>query len=412
MPTILKSVRVINGVDTHPLENAFVAIERGKIQAVGRSAEYVQQPGDTVFPFDHSTVLPGLFDVHIHVYTTGKGNGAADKPPKYAHDLGQLICAENLRAHLRAGFTTVRDVGSENDPIWALRHAERAGWIPAPRLLASGKLLTVTAGHGTEYGVDMAWECDGMSDLIKGIRRQQAEGADFIKVIGSRKTLSHPEGLPSWPVEELRAAVKEAHALGLRVAAHVSGAPEPSEVAVEAGVDSLEHGWGIREATMEKAGQKGIFLVPTLSVFASLAKVYAEGRSRYPQHYLGTYWGSMDDRIREVQMARDFGVLIVTGTDAGNPDTYHGSGAKELELLVQVGLSPLEAIFAATTNSAKLCGLESETGSIAPGKAADLLVVDGDPLSDIKLLQDPCRIQAVFKAGELVSGILPQALRS
>ncbi len=372
----------------------------------------MQQPGDAVYSFDQATILPGLFDVHIHISETGKESSATEKPPKYAADLGQLVSADNLRAHLRAGFTTVRDVGSENDPIWALRHAGRAGWIPAPRLLASGKLLTVTAGHGTEYGVDIFWECDGLSDLIKAIRRQKAEGADFIKVIGSRKTLTHPEGLPSWTVEELGAAVEEAHALGLKVAAHASGASGPSEVAVEAGVDSLEHGWGITEATMEKAAKKGIFFVPTLSVFANCVKIYAEGRSRYPQHYLKTYWGTMDDRNREVQMARDFGVPIATGTDAGNPDTYHGCGAKELELLVQAGLSPMEAIIAATTNSARLCGLESETGSITPGKAADLLIVDGDPLSDIKLLQDSCRIQAVFKAGELVSGMQTSTLRS
>jgi imidazolonepropionase-like amidohydrolase len=411
MRTVLTNVRIIDGTGRPPFVSAFLAIEGGLIGAVGRASEFFPQEGDIVHELDGLTVLPGLFDTHVHIYASGSVERLSETPPENMDGLEQLQGASHLRAHIEAGFTTVRDVGSVNGSMWALRHAVRQELIPGPRLVASGKCLTVTGGHGTEYGVDMAWECDDAGDLVKAVRRQQHEGCDFVKVIASRRLPTGGRqsgrrfGLAPWPVEDLQAAVEEAHALGLKVAAHVSGGPAPMQVAVAAGVDSLEHGWGVDDATLEKMAGAGVFLVPTLAVLSRKEALEREERSPWPPE-ISTIFGSLEERLAECGRAHALGVPIAAGTDAGNPGVLHGEGAQELELLVQAGLSPMEAIVAATGNAARLCGLETETGCVEPGKAADLLVLDGDPLEDITLLQDGDRIRTVLRAGRVVAGAL------
>jgi imidazolonepropionase-like amidohydrolase len=401
MRTVLLNGKIIDGLGNPAIDDGFITFKDGKITALGNSGEFSRQDDDVVYDLTGMTVLPGLIDAHVHLFSSGKMPESGYVPPKFIGELTQLVAAQSLRLHLEAGFTTVRDVGSMNNPVWALRHAAQEGILKSPRLVASGKLLTVTGGHGTEYGVDMAWECDGASDLIKGVRRQSHEGADFIKVIASRKSKEHPEGLAAWSVDELKTAVDEAHEYGLKTSAHVSGAAISVDFAVQAGVDSLEHGWGITPESMGIAAEKGIFLVPTLSVYFNMIKVAEEGRWRRPVEGIREFWGSEEDRYKEIELARKYGVLLVLGTDAGNPDTYHGSGAKESEWLVKLGCTPMEAIIAGTSNAARLCGVEDETGSLEIGKGADLLLVKGDPLDDITILQDPANIKAVFKAGVL-----------
>ncbi len=323
--------------------------------------------------------------------------------PRFEEEQKQILAIKNLQKHLKAGFTTVRDVGSENSPVWALRQAANENWLPLPHLIACGKLITVTNGHGTEYGVDMAWECDSLGDLIKAVRRQHAEGADFIKLIGSRAGNNHPEGLPSWSLSELKATIKEAHSKGLPVSIHVSGCRESSQLAVHGGADSIEHGWGITARVMEEAAQKQVFFCPTLSVYCNFENLAKEGLWRRSWDEYNKTWGTREDRFFEVSEAHKRGVPIVCGTDAGNPDTFHGCGAIELELLVQAGLSPMDAIIAATSNAAKLCRVHERTGSIVIGKDADLLVIKGDPLENICILQDNQLIKAVYKGGVLVN---------
>ncbi len=399
----ITNIRIIDGLGNNPIEDGFIQINNNKIVAFGASYDYSPQPGDEVVSYKGCTVLPGLFDVHTHVYPSGEEFRAKTPMPRFAEEQKQILAIKNLQKHLASGFTTVRDVGSENKPVWALRQAANENWLPLPRLLASGKLLTVTNGHGTEYGVDMAWECDSLGDLITAVRRQHAEGADFIKLIGSRVGNNHPEGLPSWTLSELKATIREAHSLGLLVSMHVSGCVESTRLAVRAGVDSIEHGWGITQQIMEEAAQKQVFFCPTLSVYCNLENLAKEGLWRRSwEDYIKT-WGSREDRFFEVRKAHELGVPIVCGTDAGNPDTFHGSGAIELGLLVQAGLSPKDAIIAATSNAAKLCRVQERAGSIAIGKEADLLVVRGNPLENITLLQDHKLISAVYKAGILVN---------
>lgn len=407
MRTVLTGVKLIDGTGEQPLESAFVIVEGQQIAGVGPASEYFPQAGDVMHELLGLTLLPGLFDTHLHIYASGSVGRLTETPPPNMEGLEQLVAARHLRAHLEAGFTTVRDVASVNSAMWTLRYAEQQALIPAPRLVASGKCLTVTGGHGTEYGVDMAWECDSAGDLIKAVRRQRHEGCDFVKVIASRRSPNGRFGFAAWPVEELRAAVDEAHFFGLKVVAHVSGGSEAPRVAVEAGVDSLEHGWGLEEGTMEAMAEQGTFLVPTLAVVHH--KVLLEGDERSPWiEEFDALFGTMEERLVECRRAHELGVPIAAGTDAGNPGVLHGKGAQELELLVQAGLSPMEAILAATGSAAELCGLGDQTGTVVPGKVADLLLIDGDPLADITLLQDRARIRAVLKAGELVAGTLRQ----
>jgi imidazolonepropionase-like amidohydrolase len=399
----ITNIRIIDGLGSAPIENGFIQIENGKISAFGALQDYSPQPGDKIVSYKNCTVLPGLFDVHTHIYPSGEEYRNKTPIPRFAEEQKQILAIKNLKKHLTAGFTTVRDTGSENNLVWALRQAANENWLPLPRLLASGKLLTVTNGHGTEYGVDMAWECDSLGDLIKAVRKQCAEGADFIKLIGSRAGNNHPEGLPSWSLSELKATIKEAHSLGLPVSIHVSGCVESTQLAVRAGADSIEHGWGITPQIMEEAAKMQVFFCPTLSVYCNLEDLAKEGLWRRSwEDYIKT-WGSREDRFIEVKKAHELGVPIVCGTDAGNPDTLHGSGAIELGLLVQAGLSPMDAIVAATSNAAKLCRVQEQTGCIAIGKDADLLIVEGDPLGNINILQNYELIRVVYKAGKLVN---------
>ena len=400
---IITNIRIIDGLGSAPIENGFIHIENGKIVSFGSLQDYSPQPSSNADSYKNCTLMPGLFDVHAHVYPSGEEFRNKKPIPRFEEEQKQILAIVNLKKHLHAGFTSVRDVGSENKPVWALRQAANENWLPLPRLLASGKLLTVTNGHGTEYGVDMAWECDSLGDLIKAVRRQRSEGADFIKLIGSRSGNNHPEGLPSWSLFELEATIKEAHSLGLPVSIHVSGCMESTQMAVHAGADSIEHGWGITPPIMEEAAMKQVFFCPTLSVYCNLENLAKEGLWRRTwEDYIKT-WGSREDRFAEVKKAHDLGVRIVCGTDAGNPDTFHGTGAIEMALLVQAGLSPMDAIVAATSNSAGLCGVQEQTGCIAIGKEADLLIVEGNPLEDITILQNHGSIREVYKLGKLVN---------
>jgi imidazolonepropionase-like amidohydrolase len=400
---IITNVRIIDGLGNNPIENGFIQIENGKISAFGAIQDYSHKPGDRAVSYKNCTVLPGLFDVHTHIYPTGEEFRDKTPLPRFAEQQNQILAIKNLQKHLKAGFTTVRDVGSENNPVWALRQAANENWLPLPHLIACGKLITVTNGHGTEYGVDMAWECDSQGDLIKAVRKQHAEGADFIKLIGSRAGNNHPEGLPSWSLSELKTTIKEAHSLGLPVSIHVSGCKESTQLAVHAGADSIEHGWGITPQVMEEAAQKQVFFCPTLSVYCNFENLAKEGLWRRSWEDYNKTWGTREDRFFEVNKAHQLGVPIVCGTDAGNPDTFHGCGAIELGLLVQAGLSPMDAIIAATSNAAKLCGVQDQTGCIAIGKDADLLIVKGDPLGNITILQNKKLIRAVYKGGLLMN---------
>lgn len=398
--TILTDVALIDGTGAPPRKGAYLALRGGRIEEIGNAEDCQTHPGDAVFRLRNMLVMPGLIDAHLHLYATG----SADEPPpsRYQRELSQLIAVSNLEAHVEAGFTTVRDTGSENDAIWALRYAAQEHLFPSPRIVACGKVLTITGGHGTEYGVDMAWECDDAGDMIKAVRRQHHEGADYIKVVASRRSADGQGSIAAWPLEQLAPAVDVAHALGLKVSAHVMGA-DAIDVALRAGVDSLEHGWWGTDELWRLAAQTETYLVPTLSVLHQKEGYESEGRPLWPPTF-DTVFGTLEQRLSECRRAHALGVPLALGTDAANPGVLHGKGALELQLLVRAGLAPLEAITAGTRHAARVCGIGSETGTLEAGKAADLLVVRGDPSSDIRILGDPNSVAAVLRAGRFLRG--------
>jgi len=397
---VLLDVALLDGKATPRRDGAYLAIRGPTIDEIGNAADFQARADDEILRLPDLVVMPGLIDAHLHLYASGS---TGEQPPDcFASDLLPLIAVSNLDAHIDAGFTTVRDTGSENGRIWALRYAAQEGMIRSPRIIACGKVLTVTAGHGTEYSVDMAWECDDMGDLIKAVRRQQHEGADYIKAIACRRSSDGLGSIPAWPMEELSAAVEEAHMRDLKVSAHVMG-EDAIGTALRAGVDSLEHGWAGSDKLWRAAADAGTYLVPTLSVLHQKEVHAAAGRPIWPPAF-DSVFGTLEGRLAECRRAHELGVPIALGTDAANPGVLHGDGAMELELMVRAGLTPLDAIAASTRDAACLCGIGDETGTLEIGKEADLLIVRGDPSSDVSVLRDRRRILGVIRAGRFLKG--------
>jgi len=403
MLTIFAGVTLIDGTGAPPLEQATVVVKNGRIAAVQTSDQPLPQhePG-ALWDLSGLTLMPGLIDAHVHLLAN------ADPRASYeAEDLTNssmaLIGVNHARLTLEAGFTTVRDMAAVNEPIFALRRATMRGVLPGPRIIASGKCLTITGGHGTEYGVPMAWVVDGPQEFLKAVRKQIHAGADFIKVIGTRGVLSPPyQSAPSFTVEEMQPGIAEAHAVGFLVAAHAHSSIEGIRNVVLAGVDHVEHGNPADNDTLDMMAAKGVMLVPTLSFWDGLRDLDKEGLYSYGEERRKKLPSVFEGALDTVRRAHARGVPIALGTDAGNPMDWHGDNARELLLLIEAGLSPMEAIVSATLRAAEACGRDNELGTVEPGKLADLVVVDGNPLGDPKVLRNTENIRLVMQSGKVV----------
>lgn len=400
MDTMITGVTLIDGTGSSPVESATVLIAADHIAAVGKDGELPASGG----PVEHwhlpnLTLLPGLIDAHVHILEDEDPRDPFYPVP--SSETFALHGARNARLTLEAGFTTVRDVAAVNRTIFALRQAIADGTLSGPRIVASGKCLTVTGGHGTEYGFPMAWEVDTAEEFRKAVRKQLKAGADFIKVIATRSSFTPPyQGMPAFSVEELLPGIEEAHAAGLLVAAHASVNVEGIRNTVEAGVDTVEHGSPADDSTLDVMKAKGTMLVPTICVWAAVLERCAQGKFKGPpalREILPQRYAAVLDTVRR---ARDRGIPIVLGTDA--PAVPHGTNAAEFGLLIEAGLSPMETIVAATANAARACGRGADLGTIEPGKLADCILVDGDPLQSVSILSDKERIKLVLQNGKVV----------
>lgn len=350
------------------------------------------------------TCLPGLIDLHVHL-------SSETNPQAYAE--GFRLNAEDFafrsvgyaRRTLDAGFTTVRDLGG--NIALSLRNAINQGLIPGPRIIAAGKSLATTGGHadplngvsrdllhsfgypGPEDGV-----ISGPQEARRAVRQRYKEGSDMIKLTATGGVLSFAKSAdnPQFMTDEIAAIVQTAHDYGFKVAAHAHGA-EGMKRAVEAGVDSIEHGTYMSDEVMTLMKRKGTWYVPTL-----MAGAFVSAKSKEPGYYpeiVRPKAAAVGPKISQTTAkAYRAGVRIAFGTDAGV--FPHGQNAGEFGLLVDAGLSPSEALQAATRNAAQVLGMESEIGSLAVGKRADVVAVTGNPLQDIRLME---QVDFVMKDG-------------
>ena len=350
------------------------------------------------------TLLPALIDAHVHFSSDvdrspgfGPPEPLKGEPPR-RRELGYFVLARAARAFLEAGILTVRDVGSYDDEALAVRDGIRLGLVDGPRVLTCGRIVSATAPGGRIFGT-MYREADGVDEMRKAVREQIRRGADFIKVMatGARSVLDEDPEPAQLTRAELQAVVEESHRMGRRVAAHAEGIGG-ARLAVEEGVDTVEHGLSLHREPqlLERMAERGIVLVPTLTTFHDLA---ARFTARFAPALVEQAKRQLEEAVRTLQAAARLGVPIAMGHDSGPP----GDDAVELVHMVRGGLSPLQAISAATSGAATALGL-GDCGTIQPGRVADLLVVDGNPLDDIGILRDRARVFVVIQAGRPVAG--------
>jgi imidazolonepropionase-like amidohydrolase len=394
---IVRAAQVLDVRTGLYIKDAAVYIEDERIMAVGPASDVIKQApaSATIVDLGDATVLPGLIDCHTHLMAripegpNGYGLNLLTKSQAYR----ALEGAANARATLEAGFTTVRDVESEGAGYAdvALRDAIDAGLVEGPRMRVATRGIAAV-GQYLPFGISPdlanfptgAQMVSGPEEARRAVREQIGQGADLIKVYADWD-------FPTLTVAELQVIVEEAHKADRRVAAHATTL-EGIRNAVSAGVDSIEHGDNADRAVLQLMKSKGVFLVPTLSVVdAYIAKTQDELTSLRAKSFLK----AMDNAVA---IAHQIGVKIADGSDPSEADR-HGKNAEELEAMTRRGLTPLDALRAATTSAADLIGWPEDVGAVERGKFADLIAVHGDPLADITVLQ---HVKFVMKGGRII----------
>ena len=379
-----------------------ITIVDGRIQSVTSGLNPPPQ-GARLIDMSGRTVLPGLIDAHVHLASDPGGEywREAVEPDEW----GVIVGVKNARATLRAGFTTVRDLGSAPQVGFTLRRGTQEGLIPGPRILSSGPAISIIGGHGDVSGfrpevieaLSIGNTCTGPQECAARVREASRAGADLIKITATGGVLSQQaRGLEAhFSDEELRAIVATARSLGLQVAAHAHGA-RGIEAAARAGVNSIEHGTFADAAAIQAMDRSGTAFVPTLMAYTGIREGLAQ--NRYTPPVAAKVRETLELVGRAARAARATGVPVVFGTDAGVFE--HGRNAQEFALLIElVGMTPAEALRSATTDAAQLLGLENEIGRIAPGFSADLIAVEGDPLADVRALE---RVDFVMVRGRIL----------
>ena len=397
---VVKAGRLLDVKTGKTLTNQAVVIEGDKIVSIVPIADLKPSSGDNVIDLSQATVLPGLIDAHTHLTMDPKDAGYESLGLSIPREA--LVGARNARITLEAGFTTTRNVGAAGFSDVALRDAINAGDVPGPRLLVSGPPLGITGGHCDEnllapqyhaVGVGVA---DGVAAVQHKVRDNIKYGVDLIKVCATGGVLSKGDNpqASQYTLEELKAIVADAHRLGRKVAAHAHGA-QGILWASEAGVDSIEHGSYIDDAAIAEMKKNGTYLVPTLY----LGDWFLENAEKLhvPPEMIAKAKVVMPAARTNVAHAFASGVKVAFGTDAA---VYpHGLNAHEFAVMVKLGLTPLQSIQTATINAADLLGWPDKVGAVEPGKWADIIAVDGDPLQDVTTLE---RVKFVMKGGAVV----------
>ena len=412
MRVVIRTNRLFDGSGAEPTAGE-VIINGDRILDVFRGQGTIATDDDQVLHVPEGTLMPGLIDSHVHLVGSGE-------PGDTAFGVGDVMssiptvtlnCFHNAQRDLEAGFTTVRDAAARYYGDIALRNAINSGQLRGPRIWACGLGITSTAGHMDREKVlpphlslpGPSAVADTPDEARKAVRQNLRYDVDFIKFNATlTEHVRRYAGYcaPEMTAETMQALIQEAHWHGRKVTAHCYGGAGATW-ALDAGIDGIEHGFYLNDPQLEQMASQGTVLCPTLSVVGRFREFGeralppgAQNLELWRQKAIAHAW-------KTVRRARELGVKIICGTDAAMPYVRHGENAYELEMLVEAGLSTREALVAATRGAAEGIGFP-DVGRIEPGRYADLVFIDGDPLTDIRVLQAPERITLVIKGGEIV----------
>jgi len=402
MKLIIKADRLIDANSLDPLVNSALVIENGKIVEIisQDKLKIIDTESFDIIDAGDSTIMPGFIEMHTHMHVNSE-NDAYKQVTTESNDLLLMRAVKAVRETLTSGVTTMRDLGSKNEIAFPIKEAVNKGVIPGPRLLVTGTPITSTGGHCNSFG----YEADTKDEVVKAVRSQFKKGADYIKIMSTGGGFTPGTNMreAQYSVDILKAAVEDAERLGLNVAAHCHGTAGIKNC-VEAGIHNLIHCSWLSENSSEmfdydpeitnQIVEKGLFLDPTLAIDRL-------NQIRDPERY--KIRSVIKDPVKRFEILKDMwgkGVKFVTGMDSGMINAKFDDFAVIPQVMVEdLGVSNMEAIICSTKTSADCLGILKETGTLEPGKSADIIVVKGNPLDDIKLLSN---VENIILKGKVI----------
>jgi len=390
---LIKTGLLIDGTGSPPQNDYYIALEQGKITAIGREMDFSVNQVNHAIDYSSYTVLPGLIDAHVHLFLEGiSDTKIREQRWRENKEITLLRAVNNLKMSLSKGVTTVRDLAGPNGMSATLKRAMMENLITGPKILTCNQSISITGGHFHYAG---GREADGPLEIIKAIREQIKAGADCIKIMltGCVNFQTESSGVVEFSAEELYTAVTEAKRFNRSVSVHANGI-DGIRQALHAGVETIEHGALLDKETTDLLSRSRGYWTPTLTPFFQMLHYSKKHPTRtLPEAGLEKVYAQ---HCAMVKRGIEAGANIIAGTDAGSLGVGHGDLWQELALFVTLGMPPLKAIASGTSLAAKALGISEETGIIAPGKNADLLVIQGNPLEKMQDLQN---IIQVYKNG-------------
>jgi imidazolonepropionase-like amidohydrolase len=405
MTTLLTHLTLFDGTGREPIREAAVMLDGERIAYAGPATGLTSPHPVSSLDLRGAFVMPGLIDAHVHLALSGE----PDSHFPGSDGEAALAILKNAQRNLAAGFTSLRDLGGWNELEFAVRRSIQRGLFAGPRLCLAGRFISITES-GVDYYRGMYAVVDGSAAMLAAVREQIKNGADLVK-LGVTGAVLVEDGVPGAThlnPDEIATAVAEAAKFGRRVSAHAHGA-DGIRKAVEAGVHTIEHGTFLHRdpETIRLMAGRGVFLVPTLSAGWAILSGDA---TAVPDWIIEKSRPIQEDSLLSLRMAYEVGVPIANGSDAATPLNYHGDNAREIHWMQQAGLPALAALHAATGNAARALGWDDRLGTLQAGKLADLIVLEGDPLDDLRLLADKKSLRWVMKGGRIVARHLDEEL--